>query len=249
VREVKEGISSSVQPLGVPGLGPYCASKYAVEGLIESMLYEVDGFGIRASLVEPAHLRRDDGHIGQARVNGKSDRLQLYGHFKVLKPSQPYAGMDAPAKHAQRLLQWIGDHQPTSVVKAAELSWQLGHCSFPPLRLLLGTYAVESVRDRLKSVMEEIEDWKYLSFPPLDGMDEKDNGEEEGEDRVGSDDDADKDDDGEDDEDAEEDENDEIDAEGEVEEEQAGKVQGKGKGKAKVRHEPGDLRDVAMDNT
>ena len=173
-RERGEGryliFSSTSGALGVPGLGPYCATKYAVEGLIESMLYEVDGFGIRATLVEPSHLRRDD----QSVQNGTgTEPLPIYGHFKVLKPSLPYSSSDAPAKHAQRLLQWIGDHQPTSVVKAAELSWQLGHCSFPPLRLLLGTYAVESVRDRLKSVTEEIEDWKYLSFPPIEGMDEE----------------------------------------------------------------------------
>lgn len=68
------------------------------------------------------------------------------------------------------MLQWIGDNQPTSAVKAAELTWQLGHCSYPPLRLLLGTFAVESIRDRLKSIIEEIEDWKELHFPPIEGM-------------------------------------------------------------------------------
>ena len=62
------------------------------------------------------------------------------------------------------MVQWLGDRQPTSVVKVAELVWQLAHCSFPPLRLLLGSFAVESVRDRLRCVIEEIEDWKFLSF-------------------------------------------------------------------------------------
>ncbi len=62
------------------------------------------------------------------------------------------------------MVQWLGDKQPTSAVKAAELVWQLGHCSFPPLRLLLGSFAVESVRDRLRCVTEEIEDWRFLSF-------------------------------------------------------------------------------------
>jgi NAD(P)-dependent dehydrogenase (short-subunit alcohol dehydrogenase family) len=199
--------SSTSGSLGVPGLGPYCASKYAVEGLIESMLYEVDGFGIRATLVEPSHLRRDDVVNREALANStdthapapqkhpkasttatsNAERLPLYGHFLILPPSPPYSTPDSPSKHAQRLLQWIGDHQPTSVVKAAELSWQLGHCSFPPLRLLLGTYAVESVRDRLKCVIEEIEDWKYLSFGALE--DQLDGGEGgEGEDGDGKED-------------------------------------------------------------
>lgn len=46
----------------------------------------------------------------------------------------------------------------------------LGHCRFPPLRLLLGGFAVESVRDRLRCVIEEIEDWKHLSFEEEGGV-------------------------------------------------------------------------------
>lgn len=192
-RERKEGryliFSSTSGALGVPGLGPYCATKYAVEGLIESMLYEVDQYNIKPTLVEPGHLKRDDEHGSpestssntgpkakpSPKESSNDGELPVYGHFRVLKPSPPYATPDAPAKHAQRLLQWYGNKsQPTSVVKAAELVWQLGHCSYPPLRLLLGTYAVESVRDRLKSVTEEIEDWKHLHYPAVEGMEEGD---------------------------------------------------------------------------
>ncbi|KIX06548.1 uncharacterized protein Z518_04524 [Rhinocladiella mackenziei CBS 650.93] len=170
--------SSISGALGVPGLGPYCATKYAVEGLIESMLYEVDQFSIRATLVEPSHLRRDDE---LTMANGH--KLPIFGHFKVAKASEPYTGKDAPAAHAQRALHWLGDNQPTSVVKAAELVWQLGHCRYPPLRLLLGSFAVESIRDRLKSIIEEIEDWKHLSFPPLEGHEEKPAEGEDGDDK------------------------------------------------------------------
>lgn len=49
-------------------------------------------------------------------------------------------------------------------MRCAELVWQLAHCAYPPLRLLLGGYAVESVRDRLRCVTEEIEDWRFLRF-------------------------------------------------------------------------------------
>jgi len=54
------------------------------------------------------------------------------------------------------MVQWLNDRQPVSAVKSAELVWQLGHCSYPPLRLILGSYAVESIRDRLKSITEEV---------------------------------------------------------------------------------------------
>ncbi|KAK2749459.1 hypothetical protein FQN57_006393 [Myotisia sp. PD_48] len=159
--------SSTSGALGVPGLGPYCASKYAVEGLIESMLYEIDCFNIKGTLVEPGHIRRDDFEtVPGMPINEEylTSPLPAFGHFLIKPPSEPYSGVTAPAAHARRVLQWLGDKQPTSAVKAAELVWQLGHCSFPPLRLLLGSYAVESIRDRLKCITEEIEDWKHLNF-------------------------------------------------------------------------------------
>ncbi|KIV80504.1 hypothetical protein PV11_08000 [Exophiala sideris] len=216
--------SSTSGALGVPGLGPYCATKYAVEGLIESMLYEVDPFNIKATLVEPGHVRRDDEHV----QNTDGSKLPLFGHFKVAKASEPYMGKDAPAAHAQRTLHWMGKNQPTSVVKSAELVWQLGHCRYPPLRLLLGSFAVESIRDRLKSIIEEIEDWKHLHFPPLEGMEEKaDDGEGDGEGADGED--------GEDDQEQDQAEDEEV--EGEERDEQ-GKSAGHGEGK-----ESQDIKD------
>jgi len=159
--------SSTSGALGVPGLGPYCATKYAVEGLIESMLYEIDAYGIKATLVAPGHLRIDEPEALRAKgadksktasgaIAGDKQPLPSYGHFLVKTPSAPYAHQNAPAGHAKRMVQWMNDNQPTSAVKSAELVWQLGHCSFPPLRLLLGSYAVESIRDRLRSIIEEV---------------------------------------------------------------------------------------------
>lgn len=169
--------SSTSGALGVPGLGPYCATKYAVEALIEAMLYEIDSFNIKASLVEPGLVRRDE-------PDWASNILPTWGHFLIKPPSEPYANPTSPALHAKRMVQWLGDKQPTSAVKCAELVWQLGHCSFPPLRLLLGSYAIESIRDRLRSITEELEDWKHLHFPAAgdgEGGGEKEEGEEKDE--------------------------------------------------------------------
>ena len=156
--------SSTSGALGVPGLGPYCATKYAVEGLIESMLYETATFNIRATLIEPGHVRRDDPPTNLRDRNKGSNTLRPFGHFFIKPASAPYDNPTSPSGHARRTIQWLGEKQPTSAVKAAELVWQLGHCQYPPLRLLLGGFAVESVRDRLRSITEEIEDWKFLSF-------------------------------------------------------------------------------------
>lgn len=150
--------SSTSGALGVPGLGPYCATKYAVEGLTEAMLYETDAFNIKMTLIEPGLVRRDE-------PDSADNPLPTWGHFLIKPPSEGYAHATSPALHAKRMVQWLGDRQPTSAVKCAELIWQLGHCSYPPLRLLLGSYAIESIRDRMRSVTEELEDWKHLNFP------------------------------------------------------------------------------------
>lgn len=155
--------SSTSGALGVPGLGPYCATKYAVEGLIEAMLYEIDAFNLKATLVQPGLVRRDEP------VDSGATPPPTWGHFMRKTPSDDYNDETSPAKHAERMVTWLGDRQPTSVVKCAELVWQLGHCSYPPLRLLLGAYAVESIRDRLRCVTEELEDWKHLNFPVAPG--------------------------------------------------------------------------------
>lgn len=152
--------SSTSGALGVPGLGPYCATKYAVEGLIEAMLYETDFFNIKATLIEPGLVRRDE-----PMIDATDSPLPTWGHFFIKPSSEAYAETTSPALHAKRMVQWLGDRQPTSAVKCAELVWQLAHCSYPPLRLLLGSYAIESIRDRMRSVTEELEDWKHLNFP------------------------------------------------------------------------------------
>ncbi|KAJ3499644.1 hypothetical protein NLG97_g179 [Lecanicillium saksenae] len=162
--------SSTSGALGVPGLGPYCATKYAVEGLIEAMLYETDIFNIKATLIEPGLVRRDE-----PMAEDEDSPLPTWGHFFIKAPSDGYSDATSPALHAKRMVQWLGDRQPTSAVKCAELVWQLAHCSYPPLRLLLGSYAIESIRDRMRSVTEELEDWKHLNFASPTGEKDEEN--------------------------------------------------------------------------
>ncbi|KAK6349816.1 hypothetical protein TWF696_006088 [Orbilia brochopaga] len=142
--------------LGLPGLGGYCGSKWAAEGFIESLMYELEPYNVKVSLVIAGLARHD------RQSTASQGRKANWAHFLMTRPSQPYASVTSPANHARRMVQWIRDKQITSDVKVGEMVWELAHCQNPPLRLLLGQHAVESMRDKLRFTLEEIEDWKHL---------------------------------------------------------------------------------------
>jgi NAD(P)-dependent dehydrogenase (short-subunit alcohol dehydrogenase family) len=54
-------ISSGAGLFGYPGGSAYVSSKFAIEGLTESMSYELEQFGIKAILVEPGVIRTNFG--------------------------------------------------------------------------------------------------------------------------------------------------------------------------------------------
>ena len=73
-------ISSGVGRIGFQGLSGYAATKFALEGLSESLAYEVGSFGIKVVLIEPGVVKTkafDNMVIGQV----------------ALRKDSPYAGM------------------------------------------------------------------------------------------------------------------------------------------------------------
>ena len=54
-------ISSIVGRMALPYASSYVATKFAVEGLSESMRYELDPFKIRVKLVEPGSIQTEFG--------------------------------------------------------------------------------------------------------------------------------------------------------------------------------------------
>jgi NAD(P)-dependent dehydrogenase (short-subunit alcohol dehydrogenase family) len=61
MREQKSGIivniSSGAGLFGYPGGSAYVSSKFAIEGLSESISYELDQFGIKVVLIEPGFIK------------------------------------------------------------------------------------------------------------------------------------------------------------------------------------------------
>jgi NAD(P)-dependent dehydrogenase (short-subunit alcohol dehydrogenase family) len=62
-REARSGhvinISSILGLVSFPGWGLYCAAKYALEGLSDSLAAEVAGYGIKVTIVEPGYFDTD----------------------------------------------------------------------------------------------------------------------------------------------------------------------------------------------
>jgi NAD(P)-dependent dehydrogenase (short-subunit alcohol dehydrogenase family) len=69
MRKQKSGtivnISSGAGRFGLPGASAYVSTKFAVEGLSESMAYELEPFGIKVVIVEPGVIRTNffDGMV------------------------------------------------------------------------------------------------------------------------------------------------------------------------------------------
>jgi NAD(P)-dependent dehydrogenase (short-subunit alcohol dehydrogenase family) len=55
-------ISSGAGRFGIPGVSAYVSTKFAVEGLSESMSYELEPFGIKVIIVEPGVIRTNFGN-------------------------------------------------------------------------------------------------------------------------------------------------------------------------------------------
>lgn len=73
-------ISSISGHFGFPGLGPYAASKFALEGFSESLRLEMLPFGVKVVLIEPSSYRTDIWSKGIDLIKNDSD--SPYADFK-----------------------------------------------------------------------------------------------------------------------------------------------------------------------
>src|ERR1700761_511880 len=103
MREQKSGhiiqVSSVLGVVTLPTLGLYNASKFAVEGLTESLAPEVAQFGIKVSMVEPNAFSTDWGGASavQTEANPLYSQLKsdLFGGFPSDFYGKPEATTDA----------------------------------------------------------------------------------------------------------------------------------------------------------
>jgi NAD(P)-dependent dehydrogenase (short-subunit alcohol dehydrogenase family) len=127
-----------------PGFGAYCATKFALEGLTETLSQEVT-FGVRFLIVEPGAFRTS-----------------------LFEPDAAYQSTAMPEYAAtvgqtrDYLITGNGT-QPGDPGKAAQAILAVLDSPNPPLRLVLGGDAVGNILDRLKSLEAEVRQWEAVS--------------------------------------------------------------------------------------
>jgi len=132
--------------VGFAGSGYYAATKFAVEGLSESLAREVEPLGIHVLLVEPGPFRTDWA--------GRS-----------LKQSPNFIGdYEESAGHRRREIATYSGKQPGDPARAAEAVIRALQSAAPPHHLVLGQAGVETVEKQLRSMLQEVDLWKTTSL-------------------------------------------------------------------------------------
>lgn len=151
MRAAKRGhvvnFSSLAGIMGIPGVSLYCASKFAVEGLSESLAGELAPFGIKVTIVEPGGFRTD--------FAGRSIAMPA----KVLPE---YAGTPAANARASMMSKHRG-HEHGDPAKAANAIIEAVDSEVPPMRLVLGADALGAGRAKLASLAKNYDAWETVS--------------------------------------------------------------------------------------
>jgi NAD(P)-dependent dehydrogenase (short-subunit alcohol dehydrogenase family) len=126
-----------------PGLGLYHASKWALEGMSESLAAEVAPLGIRVTLVEPSGFRTDWA--------GES-----------MRRATPLAAYDGALGQTRAMFSGAGQ-EPGDPQAAAETVREIVDTSEPPLRVLLGNMAVDVATGVYAQRVQEWAAWEERS--------------------------------------------------------------------------------------
>jgi len=123
-------ISSSAGRIGLPLNSPYVASKFALEGLSESIAYEVEQFGIRVVIIEPGFIRTN------LMNSGASPK-------RALDPKSPYFSlMEKVENHFKSMMENVSSSSPAEEV--AKVILEAVRSENPELRYTIGTTIIQA---------------------------------------------------------------------------------------------------------
>ena len=139
-------ISSMAGIRANPGLGVYNASKFALEGMSEALALEIRPLGIHLTLIEPGPFR--------TKWAGASSR-------RAKKQISDYKDT---AWRRIELVNELNGKQAGDPDKAARAILNIVASGKPPLRLALGSVALDSIREKIRFMEKELSQWESLSL-------------------------------------------------------------------------------------
>ncbi|KAI1441942.1 NAD(P)-binding protein [Annulohypoxylon stygium] len=131
--------------------GPYAGSKFALEGLVESLSRETEGFGIKTLLIEPGRFRT----MLLSPENLQSKRSKIADYEK------------ASEAHANGLAQ-EDRMQPGDTKKAVKIIVDLvrkegcAEGKEVPFRFPLGTDCYDTLKEKCEETLSLLQDWKEV---------------------------------------------------------------------------------------
>ena len=149
MRERRAGHLMAVTSMGglmaVPGMSAYCASKFAVEGMLESIRKEVASFGIHVTAIEPGSFRTDWAGRSMTRAERSiSDYDESFDPIRAARAKASGKQLGNPVKAAEAVLAILNETEP-------------------PAHLVLGSDALRLIGAARAAVDEDIRQWESLS--------------------------------------------------------------------------------------
>ncbi|RQV10194.1 oxidoreductase [Burkholderia cenocepacia] len=149
MRERRRGRILNITSMGghitMPGIAYYCGSKFALEGISETVGKELEPFGIAVTAVAPGSFRTDWAGRSMART------------------PRSIADYDALFDPIRRAREEKSGKQPGDPAKAARAMLAVMAADHPPAHLLLGSDALRLVRDKLAALDDEIRAWEAVT--------------------------------------------------------------------------------------
>jgi NAD(P)-dependent dehydrogenase (short-subunit alcohol dehydrogenase family) len=130
----------------------YSSTKFALESLTEGLAKEVAPFGIRVTAIEPGAFRTD------------------WSSRSMKETSQPIDAYAETVGARKALIKAVGSKFPGDPRRVADAVLMVSELDDPPLHLLLGHDVYNAYREKLRGLMDSIEEWKEttldVNFPP-----------------------------------------------------------------------------------
>jgi Short-chain dehydrogenases of various substrate specificities len=129
----------------MPGIAYYCGSKFALEGISETLGKEVAALGIAVTAVAPGSFRTDWAGRSMARTpRSIADYDAIFDPIRQAREEKSGKQLGDPVKAARAML---------AVIDLPK----------PPAHLLLGSDALKLVRDKLVETEVAIREWEAIA--------------------------------------------------------------------------------------